>query len=670
MKDEPEAPAAVVEPATTYRVFISYQHADAAIAAALATHLTRFARPWYRTRAMRVFLDKNSLSTDASLGAAIERALADSEWLVLLASPSSAGSEWVGHEIAWWLANRGTSKLIIARTRGVIEWRGIADTDFDWNVTTALSPLLRGRFAAEPLWADLAAAAATRRKAISNPVFRDGFLSVAAQIHGVSKDALWSRERVEYRTRLGFAALAMLTIAALVWGVYRTDSVSMDRKENIPSIQFGAKAFSVLPRDPQLAAQIALVGVALRPSGIAASALRSAVARIAGEVAPRFEAVRPGAIDVAFSPDAKRLAVLSRDAAVTLLDAVTGRPLGAIAAPAQAAFEANSLAWGPGGSLAVGGRSGIRLWQLGADGSAPVGTATPGRLIPTDAGVAALAFSADGTQLAAALGDGSVRVVATASGAVTLSFVAKRAIGLRAIAFSNDGARLATGADDGEATLWQLAGAAPVLRLRMSRPIVSVDFNREGDGALAKHMLAIADAGGALRVVDADTAAVPAGAAAMLPSIDLPPGRGAGVTARFVQGRCLVRAGVAGPVVAEATLGFEPLFTFGGGAAGAAPRAAMAVGNLPAVTQPAPPRSSLFALLDAAGSIAVYEQPLCGDAEAVCRFADPWLTTPMSAEARERWVPFQIDLREPVLQPPGPACRALIDRLLTPTNRR
>ena len=658
---------APVAPAPTYRAFISYNHADAAIAAALAANLTRFARPWYRTRAMRVFLDKNSLSTDPSLRGALERALADSEWLILLASPNSAASPWVGREVEWWLANRGTSKLIIARTAGVIAWQGVAGKDFDWALTTALPPLLRGRFAAEPLWADLEAAAATRRKSVSNPVFRDGFLGIAAQIHGVSKDALWSKEQVEYRTRLAFAALALTTIAALVWGVYRTDSVSMDRKENITSIQLGAKAFSVLPHDAPLAAQIALVGVALRPSGIAASALRSAVARIAGEVPPKAEAASPGAVDIAFSPRASWLAVLARDGAISVLDATTGSTLGTI--PAPAAFEARALAWGAGGALAAGGRSGVRLWQVGQGEGAFAAVSAQTRTVATDAGVTALAFSADGARLAVGLGDGSVRIVSSASGELAHRFVAHPGAGLRAIAFSNDGKRLATGADDGEAILWQLADAKgvdekAVLRVRMPAPIVSVDFNREGDSTVAAHMLAVADAGGALRVIDADASVQAPGAAAVQRGIDLKPG--GGVTARFVQGRCLVRAGAAGPVTAEATLGFEPLFAFGRSAAGAPPRVAMAVGNVRPAVPPAAerPGSSLFALLDASGAISVYEQPLCGDAEAVCRFAEPWLIAPLAAEVRARWVPADVDLSEPVDQPPKAACAALIKRIV------
>ena len=101
--------------AFAYRAFISYNRADSAIAAALAVSLSRFARPWFAMRAMRVFLDKNSLATDPTLSGAIDRGLAQSEWVILLASPASAASPWVCHEVAWWVAHRPLSKMIIAR---------------------------------------------------------------------------------------------------------------------------------------------------------------------------------------------------------------------------------------------------------------------------------------------------------------------------------------------------------------------------------------------------------------------------------------------------------------------------------------------------------------------------------------------------------------------------
>ena len=629
----------------TYRAFISYNRADAAIAAALAASLTRFARPWYRPRAMRVFLDKNSLATDPTLSGAIQRGLAQSEWLILIASPNSAAAPWVRHELEWWLAHRELSKLIIARAGGVIAWNGIDAKDFDWSVTTALPPVLRGRFAAEPLWADLEAAAATKPKTVSNPVFRDAFLVIAAQIHGLAKDALWNVEQGEQRKRIVFAAAASIAIVAFAWTGYNQYSVSMDRKENLASIQLGAKAFLVLPSDPQLAAQIALAGVALRPSGIAASALRSALARLAGTPPPRFETSVPDAVAMAFSPDAKRLAILASDGRVSLLDAQSGRALSELAPAAPG--RARAIAWGPGGGLAIGGDAGLQLWAFAGAGATPSPRALA---LPA---VRALAFAVDGEQLALAHADGSVRIVAAASGGTTRTWLAHATGAVRAVAFSNDGKRLASGAEDGEAVLWDLADATPVLRLRLRRPIATVDFNRDGSSTLAEQMLAASDAGGEVRIVDADAA--PADApATLLRSVDLGSERGAGVAARFVtSGRCLARVSATGAVEVDATLGFDRLFELGRADAARAPTIAMAL----AATRH-------FALLDAAGRITVYEQPLCGDAEALCGFAGPRLTAALSAQNRTRWIPADTELGDSVQQPPGPVCRALIDRLI------
>jgi hypothetical protein len=45
-----------------YHAFMSYSHAaDGKLAPALQSALHRFAKPWYRLRAMRIFRDKTSL---------------------------------------------------------------------------------------------------------------------------------------------------------------------------------------------------------------------------------------------------------------------------------------------------------------------------------------------------------------------------------------------------------------------------------------------------------------------------------------------------------------------------------------------------------------------------------------------------------------------------------
>ena len=57
----------------TYEAFISYSHAaDGRLAPTLQTGLHRFAKPWYRLRAMRVFRDETTLATSPELWPSIE----------------------------------------------------------------------------------------------------------------------------------------------------------------------------------------------------------------------------------------------------------------------------------------------------------------------------------------------------------------------------------------------------------------------------------------------------------------------------------------------------------------------------------------------------------------------------------------------------------------------
>ena len=79
-----------------YDAFISYNQAsDRPLAIAVQTGLQQFAKPWYRRRALRVFRDESSLSAMPGLWPTIERALAASNYFVLIASPESSQSRWV-----------------------------------------------------------------------------------------------------------------------------------------------------------------------------------------------------------------------------------------------------------------------------------------------------------------------------------------------------------------------------------------------------------------------------------------------------------------------------------------------------------------------------------------------------------------------------------------------
>ena len=106
-----------------YDAFISYSHAaDGRLAPALQSGLQRLAKPWYRLRALRVFRDETSLSTNPQLWSSIEAALDESDWFVFLASPDSARSPWVDKEIAHWLATKPADRILSVLTSGAWEW--------------------------------------------------------------------------------------------------------------------------------------------------------------------------------------------------------------------------------------------------------------------------------------------------------------------------------------------------------------------------------------------------------------------------------------------------------------------------------------------------------------------------------------------------------------------
>ncbi|MGW4111281.1 hypothetical protein ACWEFJ_10410 [Actinosynnema sp. NPDC004786] len=199
-----------------YDAFISYSHRqDRLTGPALRTGLQRMAKPWYRLRAMRVFLDNASLSADPDLWGSIERALAASRWLVLMASVDAARSVWVAREVEWWLTHRSADRILLVVTDGE------PDPDHE---RTALPPPLRAAMAVEPRWVDLRWLRDADRVDQADARFRDCVADVAAAVRGVPKDALVGEDVRRHRTTLRLAraavvALALLAVLAVVGAV-------------------------------------------------------------------------------------------------------------------------------------------------------------------------------------------------------------------------------------------------------------------------------------------------------------------------------------------------------------------------------------------------------------------------------------------------------------------
>jgi WD40 repeat protein len=236
-----------------YHAFISYSHAgDRALAEALQRALHRFSKRWYQRRALRTFRDETHLSATPELWATIKHALSQSSRFILLASPKAAASRWVRDEIAWWLEHRSIDTLLIAVTDGMIRWDP-ERCDFDWSVTTALPQMLQGRFRQEPLYVELAWARTRRQRSLDDRRFTDHVASLAAPLHGKSKDELIGEDLREHRRTLRIALAAVVLIASLAMVAAGMALIAEQRRKLALGRQLAAQSLTYQRDRPDLA---------------------------------------------------------------------------------------------------------------------------------------------------------------------------------------------------------------------------------------------------------------------------------------------------------------------------------------------------------------------------------------------------------------------------------
>ncbi|HSM01716.1 MAG TPA: toll/interleukin-1 receptor domain-containing protein, partial [Acidimicrobiia bacterium] len=179
---------------TEYDGFISYSHAaDDLLAPRLQAGLQRFAKPWWKRRALRVFRDESSLSANPHLWGSITEALDGSEWFVVLLSPDAARSERVNQEITYWVEHKDPSRVIPVLTAGEFGW---SEGDV---VGDAVPDALRGVLAEEPRWVDLRFARSEEQLDLQDPRFADAVADIASAIRGIPKDELASEEVRQHR---------------------------------------------------------------------------------------------------------------------------------------------------------------------------------------------------------------------------------------------------------------------------------------------------------------------------------------------------------------------------------------------------------------------------------------------------------------------------------------
>ena len=151
LADEP--PTGGEEASFVYDAFLSYSHGDGAVAAGIQKGLHRIGRRVGRLNALRVFRDSTDLAANPDLWGKVTDAMDRSRYLIVVASPRAAASEWVDREVGYWLEHRGPEHLLIVLSEGHLDWEE-ATRRFDPDRSDVALPVLKepGVLPTEPLY--------------------------------------------------------------------------------------------------------------------------------------------------------------------------------------------------------------------------------------------------------------------------------------------------------------------------------------------------------------------------------------------------------------------------------------------------------------------------------------------------------------------------------------
>ncbi|HEV2803645.1 MAG TPA: TIR domain-containing protein [Chthoniobacterales bacterium] len=472
-----------------YWAFISYSHLDKVWGDWLHKALETYRVPRrlvggpsrdgeVPARLFPIFRDREELPVSADLSTNINQALQESRYLIVICSPHSARSRWVGEEITTFKALGREDRILALIVDGEPNAEGkpgfaAADECFH--------PNLRYRWAegvgisdtpSEPIAADAREGKDGKHNAK---------LKLLAGLLGVNYDDLRQREherRLRRARRIGMAALALVAVFAglAIWAVLAareasrqkrqtqrllvaTDSARsqefFDRGDAATAVAFLARAAEQDPDERSVAAERLWFALTQRSWPI----LVAPSMRHAGAIA-----------SVRFSPDGARVLTASRDGTVRLWETSSGNPTGPVWAHPKPLRRALFTP------------DGDRVISVCLDGSArildPKKDFSAALTLNNPDSINAVAVSAKSACVATGSTDGTVRLWSTETGRLLGEI--KRPENVHTLLFHPTDETLLLGVSGTTASLWKVPEGTAVFEFQHDGDINSAEF--DGDG--------------------------------------------------------------------------------------------------------------------------------------------------------------------------------------------
>ncbi len=453
-----------------YQAFISYSHeADGPRAAALQKTLEQIARPWYRARSLRVFRDDTDLAVSPGLETEIFKALKQSEWLVLVASPKSASSVWVAKEVEWWLTHRTVDTILLVKTEGEILWDPIHQ-DFDWKISTAISTALKEKFSSEPLFLDLSSFTLPEQLDPRNPEFRGQVLKIAARLLGKSPVDIESEDLRQVRRNKAWATVAFLATAVAAGVAFFQWHVAERRADQLEAEALRARSSELAASGRTLAtsrtpdAAIVLARHALTTDRSNPDGMTSTWSILKEHLCTHtFRGNRGAILSAVFSPDGSQVLTANEDGTAQIWEIDSGNVVTEFKEHREAV---TSAVFSPDGNriLTASNDGTARVWHVGGGEEIAVLRGHRSRIPQA-------VFSSDSQRIATASYDHTARIWDVSSGELLFE-LGDHPGPVRLAAFDPDGFRVLT-CSQTEAKVWDVVSGKMLTVFQGHKNLVS-----------------------------------------------------------------------------------------------------------------------------------------------------------------------------------------------------